>query len=284
LSASASTQNPKSWTAIDLKIIDSHTHVLTTTGEKTYTPEMLVEEMKEAGVDYALIFPYEAETITGVVPTEKIIEIASKHKNLVAIGTASPFTLTEKRLEDIKTWLQDGSIRGVKFYLGYEHFYPDDERLNGLYEVLGRAGRPAVFHTGFFWDPDGRGNLEFAKPGRIGAVAKKFPELKIIIAHMSNPWIDECAKVVKENRNVYADVSGYFTGFKPIESKEVKEFFFDVDKFSRIAGSAQKLIYGSDWPFYSLKEYVRVAESLPFSEEEKELFFWKNAANLFGIN
>ena len=66
--------------------------------------------------------------------------------------------------------------------------------------------------------------------------------------------------------------------------KEVKEFFFDVDKFSRIAGSAQKLIYGSDWPFYSLKEYVRVAESLPFSEEEKELFFWKNAANLFGIN
>ena len=126
--------------------------------------------------------------------------------------------------------------------------------------------------------------MEFAKPGRIDAVAKKFPELKIIIAHMSNPWIDECAQAVKDNKNVYADVSGYFAEFKTIESKEVKEFFFDVEKFSKIAGSAQKLIYGSDWPLYPLKEYVRVAESLPFTEEEKELFFWKNAANLFGIN
>ena len=111
-----------------MKIIDSHTHVLATTGGKTYTPEMLVEEMKEAGVDYALIFPYEAETITGVVPTEKVIEVGRGHKNLVAIGTASPFSLTAKKLARAKTLLGEG---GKKMWGGKgrgDPFFPNKKR------------------------------------------------------------------------------------------------------------------------------------------------------------
>ena len=86
------------------------------------------------------------------------------------------------------------------------------------------------------------------------------------------------------SENVYVDVSGYFVEFQKISENETQEFIEDIKLFHKITGSYQKLLYASDWPLYKMSEYVEAAKKLPIPDAEKELFFWKNAAQLFDIN
>ena len=140
-----------------MKIIDSHTHVLATTGGKTYTPEMLVEEMKEAGVDYALIFPYEAETITGVVPTEKVIEVGRGHKNLVAIGTVTDLMplLGVEELESL-------DITVAKIWLSM------NSKLDYIIKLLKQSGEGVEEKEGLCKDISGKG-IKMIYKGNLSA-------------------------------------------------------------------------------------------------------------------
>lgn len=267
-------------------IIDSHTHIGAVFGGRRINAGVLAEEIKNAGVDAALVFAFELpveNSKNSVIATEEVMKETTSYPNLFAIGTASPFTLNDERLNELKSWLETDKIKAVKLYPGYEHFYPGDERLRPLYEICARLGKPVIFHSGCFYDPDKVGLIKYARPLFIDDVAAGFPSLKIVIAHLGNPWIADCAAVVQKNENVYADASGYFTEFRKISKEEIKQFKEDLKIFHKIAGSYKKLIFGSDWPLYELKEYVEAAKKLPLSPEEKELFFWKNAADIFNL-
>ena len=51
------------------------------------------------------------------------------------------------------------------------------------------------------------GSLLQARPILLDEIALRYPELKIVIAHMGHPWFDEAIAVVRRHPHVYADVS-----------------------------------------------------------------------------
>ncbi len=267
-------------------IIDTHTHLGTLHEGHKFTADDLVADMEKGGVDFALVFALEFSQQDGIITTEELIETTRTHKNLFPIGTVSPTSFTQERQTQIESLLKSDALKGIKLYLGYEHFYPNDERLTPLYEMCSKYGKPIIYHTGFFWDPGKRGLIKYAHPLGVDDVATQFPDLKIVIAHIGNPWITDCAVVAQKNDNVYVDVSGYFVEFQPIQKEEVKHFIEDIKKFYKLTGNYRKLLFASDWPLYSLKEYkeyVDAAKLLPLSNEDKEWFFWKNAAMIFNL-
>lgn len=244
-------------------IIDTHTHVgrypeiELTPGEKTnmvISPEMMIAAMDQAGIDHALVFAHEHKLFANKgITTEELLEWLKDYPRLYPIGTASPATLTGKKYHFLHDALQAKTIYGLKFYTGYEHFLPNDKRLHCLYKVLVETGLPAIFHMGFFWDPEKFGRIEYAKPTPIDDLACTFPDLKIVIAHIANPWIVDTAVVAQRHENVYIDISGYFTEFiEPFSEEEIDSFQRDLVELQRRSACTHKLLFATDWPINSI--------------------------------
>jgi predicted TIM-barrel fold metal-dependent hydrolase len=98
----------------------------------------------------------------------------------------------------------------------------------------------------------------------IDEVARRYPELRQIMAHMGHPWQRDTVAVLRKNPHVYADVSALwarrFDGYLALVNAQ--EW-----------GVVDKLLFGSDYPLWtpaeaiaSLRELCDVgaaAQSLP---------------------
>jgi predicted TIM-barrel fold metal-dependent hydrolase len=82
--------------------------------------------------------------------------------------------------------------------------------------------------------------LEFGRPFLIDEVARSFPNLRIVIAQMGQPWIDESIVLLGKHEHVYADISGLFlrpwSGYNAL-----------VSAYQH--GVSDKLLFGSDFPY-----------------------------------
>lgn len=267
-------------------IVDTHTHLgRYEIGEAT--PEMLLAAMDKAGVDYALAFAHEHRLPNRGISTEEIIQVSRKYSRIIGIGTANPTQRGGdpfwRRTVFLGRALKDRLIHGIKFYLGYEHFYPTDERLDELYDILQNESLPAIFHTGFFYDPEREGLIKYAQPLPVDELALRFPKLKIVIAHMGNPRIAECGEVMLHNMNVFADVSGYFNSFvTPFSVEERQQFIDDLEMLRvRFALNCDRLLFATDWPINDMGEYVKLCKSITATNADS--FFAENAIRLFQI-
>ncbi len=103
----------------------------------------------------------------------------------------------------------DAGCAGIKFIRPKAPY--GDRRYWPLYQRLETLGRTAVFHTGYLGfhqrelEPV---RFEDMRAAQIDVVARRFPDLRILMAHFSNPWWEEAWKVSWSNHNVYADLSG----------------------------------------------------------------------------
>jgi uncharacterized protein len=255
-------------------IIDSHTHLGETNGKK-YTAEDLIAAMGLAGVDRALVIAGKDD------PTDEIIRQCEPYDQLGVIGWVDYKNL-EQQIPNLVEYLDNGKIKGLKFYTGYERYYPNDSKLFPLYKICEERNKPVIFHTGVL-EVGYKGLLKQAHPIEIDEVATLHPNLKIVMAHFGNPWIMDAAAVVAKNPNVYVDLSGYFMEYQSITPEATQEFVSDLKRFKSFVGNFKKCLFGTDWPIYDLKEYKEAVEQLPLTEEEKELVFWGNAKQIFSL-
>lgn len=255
-------------------IIDSHTHI-GFGGLLKFSAAELMASMKTAHIDKALVFAGEVNNC----PTEKLLVEIKKFKNkLYPVGSVSPFSRRRPKPAQVETWIKNKEIFGLKFYPGYEFFYPDDAALRPYLKLLVKYNRPAVFHSGDTYNKAGGAKLKYAHPLHIDDLAVRMPELKIVIAHFGYPWTIDAAEVVYKNKNVYADCSGFvYDKFSASEARSFKNIFQDF--LNRIAGS--KILFGTDWPLPDQSEYTKLVRKI--SGRYKEKIMNKNAVEIFGI-
>ena len=70
-------------------------------------------------------------------------------------------------------------------------------------------------------------------------IAIKFPELKIIVAHLAYPWERELATLIWKQPNMYADISGFQD--RPFNLYQNLVYFKEFDILDR-------LLFASDFP------------------------------------
>lgn len=267
-------------------ILDAHTHI----GKKTIVASAadLVKSMEQAGVDKALVF---AGKINDQA-TQLLLEDISPFKDrLYGIGSVSPLSADYQIWKGGPTYhyldemFAKQQIFGLKFYVGYEHYYPNTPELHGVLELLCKYDKPAIFHSGDCYSGVCGAKLKYAHPLNIDELAVDFPELKIVIAHMGYPWVRDAAEVCYKNKNVYADLSGFVYGdFKQRDAANYLKF---VDEFTTIAGGTSKLIFGTDWPISNHQSYIAVLKDVfsakGISRPERAEIMGLRAARLFGI-
>lgn len=264
-------------------IIDVHTHINNYHEERVVSIEdclkQLTDTMSINKVDYSLVLT--SYKVNEHRPsTKQVISVIEGIKNLGAVAGVSFLNYNHWDIREIGEYLEKGLIKGLKFYPGYEPFYPNDSRLKVWYEMAIEYDVPVMFHSGDTYAPTGK--VKYSHPLHIDDLAVDFPELKIVICHVGNPWIKDCMEVVYKNKNVYADISGLVLGdfsekFERFMKKEIEEMI-------SYAGNPNYLLYGTDWPISNMKSYLSFMNQLDITQESKELILWKNAAELFRID
>ena len=115
-------------------------------------------------------------------------------------------------LDELERCRGDLGLRGIKLGANYQIFHPLESRVLAIYEGAQRYGLPILFHQGT--SPVRMAPIRFAHPLLMDEVAMRYPNLKIIMAHLGHPWTVDTAVVVRKHPNVYTDISGLF--YRPL--------------------------------------------------------------------
>lgn len=263
-------------------IIDCHTHV-GKMGGKSWTPQDLIASMDEAGIDYSILITLEEQPENKQLTLEEIIKVCEEFPRLIPVGRIDFNDFIEEQTDKIIGFLKEKKIVGVKFYLGYQKYHANDPKLHPIYKFCQENNFPVMYHTGML-EAGFPGLLKSSHPLTIDEVANSFPDLKIVIAHMGNPWIMDCGAVMLKNKKVYMDFSGYFKEYSHIKDEDVTFFVKQLTEFKSFVGDYKKCLFGTDWPLYSQRKYLGVVQKLPMTDEENELVFSQNAKDIFNLS
>ena len=278
-----------------MRVIDVHLHLdiedknrksVLFLNKPEFTKEKLLAEMKEAGVERA-IFNTADSVGDGIecpaYPTPirmyDALEYVKDTSSLSLIPGINPNNIPKNALKNTEEALRNGKIVGFKVLSGYSHFYPQDKVYHKFYELAVKYDVPVMFHTGDLNDPEGLTLAKYSHPLHLDEVAVKFRKMKIVIAHLGNPWIRDAAFVINKNPNVYADLSGFFVDNVPRSSPAIaSEIRFAME----YVDNAEKFLYGTDWPLVHMKDYLGFMRKVVPSMDRSRIFY-SNAKELFRL-
>lgn len=240
-------------------VIDCHTH-LGRNEHVNATVDQLLQSMDKAKIDQALVFGCDFNDC----PNNYLLsELKSHRDRLKPVAAIHPHKWTdekflEKNASDIATMYQSADIVAVKFYTGYDHYYPYSPECRAYLEHLDDVGCPVIFHMGDCLCSINHAKLKYSQPLGVDEVAVDYPNINFIIAHMGFPWHQTAAEVCYKNKNVYSDISGFVYGDFSVSDE--RKFRKVIGEFLDIAES-DKLLFGTDWPISSQQSYVKILNS-----------------------
>jgi predicted TIM-barrel fold metal-dependent hydrolase len=186
--------------------------------------------------------------------------------------------------------VREFGMKGVKLY-PHSGFYPNDERLNLVFQKCIEFDIPVMVHTGIkavSWQ-----SLKFNRPMYVDDLATNFPELKIIMCHGGYPWEEEFIVVAYSNPNVWVDIT-----FLDYIEKIYKKPGLVENTISRLIDliGPKRILWGSEGPYMNLPlfgshgpEYYAYSQNFLvkrfnfLSEEDKKNILGENARKLLKI-
>jgi predicted TIM-barrel fold metal-dependent hydrolase len=224
-------------------------------------PDLLLQLMDEAGLDYAVIvvdyFALDwAADFCSV--SDRFIPYANLNPHLVAY----PAREIEKRVKQ--------GYRGLKFLPTYHHFYPNENKLYPFYDAAQELNLPMMYHIGSSIFPETR--LKYGDPIYLDDVARDFKNTKIIMAHSGRGfWYDACFFLASFHPNVYMEITG-------LPPRNLLTYFPNLEK------NADKILFCTDWPAGPGFTYtINEIRKLNLKPETKDKILGLNAASLLGI-
>ena len=175
-----------------MRIVDAQVH-LWSAGKPTnlrhrqvpaFTRDELLNEMREAGVDAAVIHP-----VSSWDPNANALAIdaARQHPDRFAILGSFPIEKPESRAL-IDGWTRQPGMLGLRFTFlqPHERTWPTDGTIDWLWPAAERAGLPVALLAANFL-------------AKVGEVAERHPGLKLIIDHLGRRSPAETGEAAWDN-------------------------------------------------------------------------------------
>jgi len=178
---------------------------------------------------------------------------------------------------------QNLKMKGVKLMPMYAGFLPQDRRFDYLWEYATLHGLPVLLHTGTTFIS--QAPLECTLPRHLDEVATRYPDVKMILAHIGHPYEGECVVTIRKHANVYADCSAlHYRPFQLYHSLMLLQEY----------GVWHKLLLGSDYPFTTVDASLKGMRALndmlegtrlPRLDMDKmEAMFQRDSLRILGID
>lgn len=171
------------------------------------------------------------------VDDQDVADYVAAHADRL-IGFLSVDPTQERWQDELRDGHQRLGLRGIKLLPMYAGFFPTDERLDPLWRYASKHQLPVLLHTGTTFVS--QAPLECTLPRHVDTVARRFPDVKIIMAHLGHPYEGECIAVIRKHDHVYADISALH--YRPFQ-------FYHSLMLVQEYGVWHKLLFGTDYPF-----------------------------------
>ena len=184
--------------------------------------------------------------LSGVwVDDRHVAEYVDQHRDSL-IGFMSIDPTQDGWERELREGHQELGLRGIKLLPMYAGFRPDDERLAPLWRYAVDHRLPVLLHTGTTFVR--QAPLECTLPRHLDPVATRYPDAKIIMAHLSHPYEGECVAVIRKHPNVYADISAlHYRPFQLYNSLMLVQEY----------GVWDKVLFGTDYPFTNVNSTIK---------------------------
>lgn len=227
------------------------------------TLAQLVEEMDEAGVEKGVLCsgygeeddrPWVAEAISRHPSRFIASHVIDPHKGLESV-----------RL--VESLVKNDGYKMIRM-LGYETQIPyNDPRYFPVYTKCAELGIPVGLNVGI---PGPLVPGRHQHPLAIDDVCAYLPELKIVMQHGGEPWVDLCVKLMLKWSNLYYMTSAFAPRHIP---KAILHYLN--------TRGADRIMWATDYPLLTFARCVADIDLLEFKDEErKRKFVAENARAL----
>ena len=245
-----------------MRTIDAHAHIgafpgFVSGGERTAA--MLVDEWDRSGVERGMISVLDPFDPPGA--NDRVRAACEQFPGRIDGYIYLRAPDVEGSLAELERCAPLEVFRGVKLHPANDAWFPFDPALTPLFARIEELGLPVLWHSGTY---------PYSHPLQIAVVARRHPGSTHILGHFGIAELSwECAPAAELAPNLVAD-----TSINPI---------IGVMNDFVAAFGAERLLWGSDYPFYDV-EYERLKiDFLGTDESDRRLIAAGNAARLFGF-
>ncbi len=189
-----------------------------------------------SGVEKVIVIGNITRHLGVEVPNEFLAEYVARDP-ATTVGFAQVDPNDDDAVDQLRYARETLGLRGLKLSPPYQAFHPHSPEALKVYGAAAELGMPVMFHQGAVFAR--RGILEYANAALLDLVARDFPELKIIVAHVGQPWYFETVALMYKHRNVFADLSARF--HRPWQLHNILLSAIDY-------GVTDRILFGSDFP------------------------------------
>ena len=244
-------------------LIDVHAHSLC--GSSYNQDDAVLKAIEKFNVDKIYV-----SNLHGATPTEE--EVAIANSQLVDLIKKAPGRIGgyvyispehSNALDVLKKGIEEQGFEGVKFWIST---FCDDPVAYKTVEKIIDYGVPLLIHSFH----KATGQLPFETTGKhVANLAKRYPELKIIMAHLGGNCYDGIP-AIRDYENVWVDYSG--TMYR------ADELPYAIENVG-----VDRVLFGTDCPIIYTSSLGQIQE-IDLPEEDKDKICYKNALKVFDRN
>lgn len=243
-----------------MKIYDIHSHLGKTSSGEENSPTEIVNDLKKYGISKVGI-----SSLSGIstrYQNDLIYKAMQEYPGVIeGYGFINP--KAPDALEEVDKCLGEYKMNGIKFHSWKHGYYPDNTpSLDKILDKIEEYGVHVQTHVG---------TAPMSTPYIWAEYARKHPNIDFLFTHIGYYEFGmSTIEAIKDLKNVWIETSG--------------QMDVDVLKKSIEVLGANRVCFGTDWPYKPVNIEVEKFYELGIKEEDLEYIFHKNAEYLWRMN
>ncbi len=163
--------------------------------------------------------------------------------------------------------IKELNLKGLKIHPSNLNLAADDLKLVPVLRKAAELEIPVMYHS----NPSLQGFYDTCTPEKINKMIKVFPDIDFITAHLGGMRYMDAINAV-----TWVDISFILPQLVKLNG---------IDQANRILRmfGVERIIFGTDFPEASYKQYFNILEQMDFSEQEIEQIVYKNISEILEI-
>jgi uncharacterized protein len=203
-----------------------------------------------------------------------LVDTVASVPDITPFVAVDPWVLSFEALAHHLDEMRARGARGVKVHPVDQRFVVSDPRMLRVYELCAELGLAVLSHSGA-----SRGNVQFAEPRAFDAVAAAVGDLRLVVAHLGGGSWEQVRDLAERHPRIAFDLSeivAWVGAPNAPDDDELVRLIRDV--------GVERVMFGSDFPWYDPGEMVKAVQTLPgLSEGELAAILGENAARILRL-
>lgn len=241
------------------KKIDAHSHIGTfgSPFHIDFDETRLLEQMKAFRIEKTILCAADCHS------TEDVNLVYKKHPEQIIPLVWTNASEGKIAYDMLEHYLRDESFAGAKLQSLFDGYTVDAPCVDPVMELARHYKKPVFIHCG---------HPPFSLPWQIGLLAKRHPDVPIVMIHMGHGhgvYIEGSVNTALEYDNLYLECSGMPMG------SWIKAAYEQV--------GSNRIMFGIDSPFHDPSVEIQRVMTCGLDDKALQDVFYNNAAKFMGI-